>query len=353
MSDNSFISILNRMKDRLETEADKREGTWTADNLQAVANELARIYSQDIENILPQAFVATATGSNLDAACSDYGIEQRREATCAEVMLEVTGQPGDYTGVEAYAGDIVFLLDPFSIPSEGTVQVHAVAAQAGESGNVAAGSLVESSDRQITEITNPEEAQGGYDRESDEVLRERALEYIRTPAISGNIAHYIQWAREVPGVSKVKVFDLARGNGTVDVVLIADNNEPAPEILIERVVEHIEEERPIGADVLVESAEAVEIKVSAKVLVQEGYTAPMVQAELMELLETYCEETAFSSYVISYLGIVSLLFDCPGVVDVTDYTINGQGQSLTLLARQFPVAVTPEITVQEVEVQDA
>ena len=185
------------------------------------------------------------------------------------------------------------------------------------------------------------------------MLRERALEHIRTPAISGNIAHYIQWAREVPGVSKVKVFDLARGNGTVDVVLIADNNEPAPEILIEQVAEHIEEERPIGADVLVESAEAVEIQVNAQVLVQEGYTAPMVQAELMELLTAYCEETAFSSYVISYLGIVSLLFDCPGVVDVTDYTINGQGQSLTLLARQFPVAVTPEITVREVEVLDA
>lgn len=352
MSDNSFISILNRMKDRLETEADKREGTWTADNLQAVANELARIYSQDIENILPQAFIVTATGSNLDAACSDYGID-RREATCAEVKLEVTGQPGDYTGVEAYAGDIVFLLDPFSIPSEGTVQVHAVAAQAGESGNVAAGSLVEASDIRIAAVTNPEEAQGGYDRESDEVLRERALEHIRTPAISGNIAHYIQWAREVPGVSKVKVFDLARGNGTVDVVLIADNNEPAPEILIEQVAEHIEEERPIGADVLVESAEAVEIQVSAKVLVQEGYTASMVQAELMELLTAYCEEMAFSSYVVSYLGIVSLLFECPGVVDVTDYTINGQAQSLTLLARQFPVAVTPEITVREVEVLDA
>lgn len=352
MSDNSFISILNRMKDRLETEADKREGTWTADNLQAVANELARIYSQDIENILPQAFVSTATGSNLDAACSDYGIE-RREATCAEVMLQVAGQPGDYTGVEAYAGDIVFLLDEFTIPPEGTAQVHAVAAQAGEAGNVAAGSIAEASDIRITAVTNPEEAQGGYDREPDEVFRERALERIRTPAISGNIAHYIQWAREVPGVSKVKVFDLARGNGTVDVVLIADNNEPAPEILIEQVAEHIEEERPIGADVLVESAEAMEIQVSAKVLVQAGYTAPMVQAELMELLTAYCEEMAFSSYVVSYLGIVSLLFECPGVVDVTDYTINGQAQSLTLLARQFPVAVTPEITVREVEVLDA
>ena len=103
------------------------------------------------------------------------------------MVLEVTGQPGNYTGVEAYAGDIVFLLDAFTIPAEGKALVHAVAKEAGESGNVAAGSLVEASDIRITAVTNREEAQGGYDRESDEVLRERALEHIRTPAISGNI----------------------------------------------------------------------------------------------------------------------------------------------------------------------
>lgn len=55
MSENSFIAILNRMKSRITTEADRREGTWTADNLQAVANELARVYAEDIEDILPQA----------------------------------------------------------------------------------------------------------------------------------------------------------------------------------------------------------------------------------------------------------------------------------------------------------
>lgn len=352
MSDNSFIGILSRMKDRLTMEADRREGTWTADNLQAVANELARIYSQEIEDILPQAFIISATGSSLDAACSDYGIA-RREAVKAEAVLEVTGEPGEYHGVEAYAGDIVFLLDDFLIETAEPVQVRAVAAKAGVAGNVAAGSLTKASDRRIRRVSNPEEAQGGYDRETDEVLRERALEHIRTPAVSGNIAHYIQWAREIPGVVKVRVFDLARGNGTVDVVLIAEDNTPAPEILIEQVAQHIEEVRPIGADVLVESAEAVEVKVSAQVLAQEGYTAPMVQAALMERLTKYCGETAFASSVVSYLGIVSLLFDCPGVADVTHYTINGQDKSLTLLARQFPAAVMPEIIVAAEEVRDA
>ena len=58
MSENSFIAILNRMKSRITTEADRREGTWTADNLQAVANELARVYAEDIEDILPPSCIA-------------------------------------------------------------------------------------------------------------------------------------------------------------------------------------------------------------------------------------------------------------------------------------------------------
>lgn len=116
---NDFISILERMKARIVTEADRREGTWTADNLQAVANELARIYSEDIESILPQAFVATATGINLDSACSDYGIT-RRAATPAEVVVELQGEPGTYSWVQLYAGDIVFTVpDSFTLPLEG------------------------------------------------------------------------------------------------------------------------------------------------------------------------------------------------------------------------------------------
>ena len=42
----TFKEILDAMKARIDTEADRREGTWTADNLQAVAKELARKYEE-------------------------------------------------------------------------------------------------------------------------------------------------------------------------------------------------------------------------------------------------------------------------------------------------------------------
>lgn len=348
----SFKEILDRMKSMIETEADRREGTWTADNLQAVANELARIYEEDIDTILPQAFVMTARGRNLDSCCSDYGIT-RRAATAAEVIVQLTGEPGTYYGgMQLSAGDISFTVqEPFTIQrsgdgtGNGTVLVRAVCNQPGDVGNVAAGSIDKADSFRITKVINPDAAEGGFDTESDDVLRERTLEHIRTPANSGNIAHYRQWAKEVPGVSKVRIYDLARGNGTVDVVIIADGNEAAPQKLIEAVEDHIESVRPIGADVLVVSGEAVDINVTADVIVKAGYTSESIQANFYPLLKEHCEAVAFNSQIISYLGMVNVLFDCPGVVDVADFTINGAAKSLRLMERQFPVAQIPAVAV--------
>lgn len=347
----SFKDILDRMKSRIETEADRREGTWTADNLQAVANELARIYEEDIDTILPQAFVMTAAGKNLDSCCSDYGIT-RRPSTAAEVVVQLQGEPGTYNWLQLYAGDISFTVwEPFTLRrSEGATEnsmttVRAVCDQTGEIGNVAAGSIDKADDRRITKVINPDAAAGGFDTESDDALRERTLEHIRTPANSGNIAHYVQWAKEVSGVSKVRVYDLARGPGTVDVVIIADGNEAAPSKLIEAVEENIEKQRPIGADVLVVSGQAVDINVEADVIVKAGYTPESIRDSFYPLLSEHCEAVAFSSQIISYLGMVNVLFDCPGVIDVESFTINGKSESLHLADRQFPVAQFPAVTV--------
>lgn len=141
----TFKEILDRMKSRIETEADRREGTWTTDNLQAVANELARIYEEDIDTILPQAFVMTARGRNLDSCCSDYGIT-RRTATAAEVIVQLQGEPGTYFGLQVFAGEIPFTVqEPFTIKwdetGKNTVSVRAACDLYGDIGNVAAGAL--------------------------------------------------------------------------------------------------------------------------------------------------------------------------------------------------------------------
>ncbi len=70
---NSFASILQRMKDDIAPPLSTMEGSFAGDVLGAMANELARIHSQEIDQIAARAFVTTAEGQWLDAACADYG----------------------------------------------------------------------------------------------------------------------------------------------------------------------------------------------------------------------------------------------------------------------------------------
>ncbi len=349
---NTFEEICKRMKGRMLCEASRMEGSWTADNLQAVANELARIYSEDIETILDKAFVATSYGEWADLACGDCGVA-RNQATSAVAYLEVNGQMGRYEPMEVAADDIIFVTEAFYIPDTGIAVVKAVCKEAGSRGNVLAGciSKVLGNRTRIRQITNPEDAEGGFDVETDERLIARTLEKIRMPPTSGNIAHYRQWALEVTGVEKVKVFDLARGKGTVDVVIIGDGNTEPPDILVQRVAEHIEESRTIGADVLVAGAEPVGVSVDAVVLAVSGSSAEHIIRQMQEQMENYFKAFSFDNYrgyegnIISYLKIADLLFNCEGTKDIVSYRINGKEKSVKLTKRQFPVLGMVAVTL--------
>ena len=349
---NTFEDICMRMKGRLAYEASRLEGSWTADNIQAVANELARVYAEDIDTILDKAFVATSYGEWADLACGDYGVVRNR-ATHAAAYLQITGSMGRYGPMEVAADDVIFLTEAFSIPDTGETIVKAICKEAGSHGNVLAGSInrILGNKARISKAVNLEDAEGGFDTESDERLIARTLEKIRMPATSSNIAHYRQWALEVAGVEKVKVFPLARGKGTVDVVIIADGNACPPDMLLGNVAHHIEEERPIGADVLVVAAEPLVINLLATVLAASGNSEADISFQVREQMGLYFQSFGFDNLkgfegnIVSYLKVADLLFNCDGVRDVTSYSINGQEASIRLTGRQFPVLGTVRVAL--------
>ncbi len=100
-----FDSILRRLKSGLTGQVSAMEGTFAGDILQAVASELARIWSQEIDTVTQRGFVATAEGLWLDAACGDYGISRKEEETDEKLRQRVlahirargaSGNPADY-----------------------------------------------------------------------------------------------------------------------------------------------------------------------------------------------------------------------------------------------------------------
>ncbi len=66
--------------------------------------------------------------------------------------------------------------------------------------------------------------------ETDADYLTRILDDIQNPAAGGNQYDYRQWAESIAGVANAYVFPLAQGDGTVDVVVVADSAATGSEI---------------------------------------------------------------------------------------------------------------------------
>lgn len=358
---NTPAEILARMKSTLTSQASKMEGSFTAEHLSAVANELGRLYSEEYDRLIARSHISTAYGDDLDAAAEENHCMFRREATFEQANVTVTGVPG--TGIDSSMGvksdTAVFMFaGTYMIGDDGTVETTVICTEAG-AGNTAAPGAINaclSAYEGITDVTNAEASSGGYDRETDDDFRERIREEEREITGYGNIAWYRSTAREVSGVEKAKVLDLARGKGTVDVVIIAKGNTTASGVLVQRVKDHLEELKIPGADILVESGTAEKVDVSAKVYLTTVSSIDAIKEEFRVRLKEYFEEIAFDGSEtcrVSYARIVNLLISCGGVMDVEQLTVNGAGESLVLDIRSFPIDGTIDFTLLQEVTADA
>lgn len=66
--------------------------------------------------------------------------------------------------------------------------------------------------------------------ETDAELLARLLDYIRRPPAGGNKYDYVKWALEIDGVAAAYCFPLGQGLGTVDVVILADQDTTGSEL---------------------------------------------------------------------------------------------------------------------------
>ncbi len=352
---NTQQEIYARMRAGLPDGASAIEGTFNGNNLLTVANELARIYSQEIDPILPRAFATSADEEDLDRIGKDIGLP-RKEATCAEVMVTIQGEPGWYSDILVAADSIVFQTGDFQIGESGSAEVRAACLTAGGIGNVQPGTIrdIKTNGVTLTAVKNESAASEGYDVEADGQYRQRILAKKQKVVTGGNREQYRQWAVSVEGASKAKVIDLYDGPGTVGIYLVADGGLAASPDLIEKVSEYIESVRPCGADVSVMSAEAVQISVSAGAVLY-GTDTENARAEFTKLLEGYLQDIPFGEKkktTVSYMRIADLLLKVEGVEDIHSITVNGTGSSIILEETQFPVVGLVEITAAE-EAQNA
>ena len=326
---------------------DKRQGSIVYDMQSPAAIELELAYIE-LELLLDKGFADTAYGEYLDRRVGEMNVK-RKDAVKAIGQVTFTGTDGSTipkgSRVSTDSIDAIYFVTlEDAVISNGTATVHAEAMVGGFQGNVTAGAirLVIGDYVGITKVTNSSAFVGGVDTESDEALLQRYLDRTGKPATSGNVYHYMQWAKEVAGILDAKVYPVWNGNGTVKVVLLSSNmTAPTPEKVTE-VVDHIEANRPIGATVTVEAAQEVPINVSAAIVLDEGYESDAIKTQIETNLRDYLKLLAFSDPIVRYARIGTAILGIEGVLDYTDLTVNGGTENVHI--EDGSVAVVGAVT---------
>ncbi|UQZ45696.1 baseplate J/gp47 family protein [Bacillus sp. PK3-037] len=333
--DQTFEEIMERMLNSLSADIDTREGSVIYNALAPAAAELAKSYIW-LDTVLELVFSDTAQGEFLDRRAAEAGIE-RTAATKAVRAGEFTAGVRIPEGSRFYVDNLYF-----QYTRDGTL----VCETPGEAGNAnLTGRNLLSLDTIpglekaiVKEILIP-----GREEEGDDSLRERYFTRVRREAVSANKMHYKEWAEEVDGVGKAKIFPLWNGEGTVKIVVTNANLEPASEILIQKVKDYIDPEpgqgegqAPIGAVVTVESAVWKEVEISAEVLPEVNHSIDEVKTEIQEGVLNLFKKMAFEDNTIRLSQINNIVYNSPSVSDYSNIKINGTSENLVLSDVEIP-----------------
>lgn len=207
------------------------------------------------------------------------------KATCAAVTFVLA------VGVVVPTGTVLQAFDGFQYTTTadsvaGIAPI--IAAAAGAAGNRAAGqqlSLVSPIAGAQTQAVAGE-ISGGSDVESTSSLRSRLIARVQTPPDGGRATDYVQWALEVPGVTRAWVAPLEQGAGTVVVRFVRDNDaSPIPDAgEIAAVQAHIDLVRPVTAQLFVVAPVADPIAFQITLTPATVAVKAAVEAELRDLL---------------------------------------------------------------------
>lgn len=332
--------ILNAISNDYE----KTYGYLIYDIAAAVGQELDA-QDETIQEVRNNFDINYLSGSELDKFVLQRKGISRKAATYAIGAVTVTGSGTVSVGdIFETANGVQFKATAdVTVTSSANVPIQAV--EAGNVGIVGSNTIVQMpiTISGIVSCNNSAATYDGFDAESDAALRERYLLALRTPTTSGNKAAYKNWALEVSGVGDAEVFPLGHGNNTVDVVIIDSDMLPASSALVSSVQAYIDPDSngcgegiaPMGAYCYVSSATALNINVVATLTITKSQTE--IKTAVENAIKAYLADIAFTGSNVSYAQVLNAMIDVDGVVDVTNYTLNGGTANIAVANRKVAV----------------
>lgn len=194
---------------------------------------LAYLHYGYLDWIAQQAVPYTATDEYLEAWGALKKI-YRKPASAASGTVTFPGTPGALISAGASVvrgdGETYTVQTSATVAANGSVTVTVTDTNAGASGNTAAGSLMTLATA-VTGIQSTGAASstftGGADQEGNDDFRTRVLAAFQAAPQGGAQPDYVEWAEEVPGVTRAWVAPNGFGAGSVVLYVMFDNAEAA------------------------------------------------------------------------------------------------------------------------------
>lgn len=336
---NTYDAIQERVLARIASSIAKNEGSFIYTATAPLAAEEVMFYAA-MDRCLDEIRVDKCSREMLIARAAEQGLKPH-EATAAVWTARIEPQTLN-VGIGARFNCGSINLQVTGRISEGlwelTSETEGTIANTLQDELVPIGYINGLEDATLEELIDP-----GTDEEDTEDFRERYLIFLRTPAASGNVHDYYNWAMSVDGVGAAKVDPLWDGEGTVRIVIVDDRKRAATEALCDDVYDYIEERRPVGAHVTIQSGVEVSVNVTARVRMKSGYSIAGIQAAYRDAIAEYLEEHAFESSATKIATIQDLLYHVEGVDDYDLVKINGSTQNMIIEANEVAVIGTVQL----------
>jgi len=238
------------------------------------------------------------------------------------------------------------VLEDVEIGEDGTALAEVEAVEAGTGSNVAAHtvSLMLKPDRAVISVDNPEKITGGTERESNNDFYDRiAAEYANSMTYLGNDSDYIRWAKEA-GAGDCIVIPAAEGPGTVELVLVDANGQPANEKLVQDVYDYIVSPADRGrrllptacARLICSAARTVGIAYTCSGILHDGTTdLERIKQDFARAVKKAYPK-AEDEGILRYNDVRPLMKDIAGVVDFESFLMDGGTGNIILEAGQYP-----------------
>lgn len=245
-----------------------------------------------LKKAVKQMFLSSAEDDYLETHGAVWDV-QRKQAAFSVGNIKITGPDGLTIQAETILkgpNDISYELNGDATISGAEVIASVTAKTAGVEGNLIEGEILTfvspiagvSSDA----VIEPGGISGGTDKENNDNYRDRILTRIQLPPQGGAKHDFIQWAKEILGVTRAWVYPNGRGVGTVDVTFMLDSEvDPIPNAnKVSEVQDYLQSKMPVVGDLLVFAPVAVPLDLTIKIKPNTTEVQNAITEELKDLL---------------------------------------------------------------------